>query len=159
MINPRQGFQHTSNVSAILTECQKKNLYGMWRFVQHLSLPHLNAKTLVKTASPGVKGEDTERGEPLSRTAVGETTCTSWAGDTGPPEEACTVCTLKPCHVRNQRWNRIKVKEKQRSCKKHKGLQYLHASWKREKSESKPHSWCGDFTKNKSLKLRITRKQ
>lgn len=102
MINPRQGFQHTSNVSATLIECQKKKttLYGMWRFVQPLSLPHLNAKTLVKTVSPGVKGEDTERGEPLSRltmlsqrTAVGEATCMSWAGDMGPPEEACTVHT------------------------------------------------------------------
>lgn len=40
-------------------------------------------------------------------------------------------------YVRNQRWDRIKVKEKQLSRTKHKGLQYLHMSLKKEKSGKK----------------------
>lgn len=58
-INPKQGFQNTSNVSATLIECQKKKkaLYGMLGLVQPFSLPHLNSKTVVKMVSPRVKRE------------------------------------------------------------------------------------------------------
>ena len=58
-INPKQGFQNTSNVSATLIECgkKKKALYGMLGLVQPFSLPHLDSKTVVKMVSPRVKRE------------------------------------------------------------------------------------------------------
>ena len=153
-INPKQGFQNTSNVSATLLECKKKKS----------PLRNVKACTAFITTSFKLKdcGEDgerqgeararggsemTERCEPLETNREHCPKEPQWERPHARCEPVSRAPRARMHRVRNQRWDRIKVKEKQLSRTKHKGFQDSHMSLKKEKSERKPHSLARGFHK------------